>query len=81
MNAEILTYSRARGLFAGVDLSGSVVSQDKDETRLLFDGKLIPFEDILRGRVAPPAASEPLLSVLRKYVIQARDQAANTNPR
>jgi SH3 domain-containing YSC84-like protein 1 len=81
MNAEILTYSRARGLFAGVDLSGSVVSQDKDETRLLFDGKLIPFEDILRGRVTPPAASEPLLSVLRRFAVQARDQAANTNPR
>jgi len=81
MSDKILTYSRARGLFAGVDLSGTVVKQDHDETALLF-GKMIPADDILRGEVAPPAASEPLLSTLRKVSDQARsrDQAANTNP-
>src|SRR6202041_1772120 len=46
MKAEMLTYSRARGLFAGVDLSGSAVTQDKDETHLLY-GKFVPFEEIL----------------------------------
>jgi lipid-binding SYLF domain-containing protein len=75
MRAEVLTYSRARGLFAGIDLSGSAISQDKDETRLLF-GKMVSFEDILRGRVAPPAASEPFLSVVRKYSMQAKDEAS-----
>jgi lipid-binding SYLF domain-containing protein len=75
MKAEVLTYSRARGLFAGIDLSGSVVSQDKDETRLLY-GKMVPFEDILRGKVPPPPASETFLSVLRKYSMQAKDQAS-----
>ncbi len=82
MSDKILTYSRARGLFAGVDLSGTAVKQDHDETALLF-GKMIPADDILRGRVAPPPASEPLLSTLRKVSDQARgrDQAANTNPR
>lgn len=82
MNDKILTYSRARGLFAGIDLSGSVVTQDKDETRILF-GKMVSFDDILHGRLAPPASSEPLLSVLRKVSEQARDrdQAANSNPR
>ena len=75
MRAEVLTYSRARGLFAGIDLSGSALSQDKDETRLLY-GKMVPFEDILRGKVAPPRASEPFLSVVRKYSMQAKDQAA-----
>ena len=81
MNDKILTYSRARGLFAGIDLSGSVVKQDKDETRLLFDGKMVSFEDILHGRVAPPPASEPLLSVLRRVSEQARsrEQAANSH--
>jgi lipid-binding SYLF domain-containing protein len=72
MKDKILTYSRARGLFAGVDLSGSVVKQDKDETRLLFEGKMVPAEDILRGRIAPPPASDPLLSVLRKVSEEAR---------
>src|SRR5271170_674412 len=43
MRAEVLTYSRLRGLFAGVDLSGAVIKQDKDETIALF-GKMVPFE-------------------------------------
>jgi lipid-binding SYLF domain-containing protein len=74
MRAEVLTYSRARGLFAGIDLSGSAISQDKDETRLLF-GKMVSFEDILRGRTPAPPASEPFLSVVKKYSRQARDEA------
>ncbi len=76
MRAEVLTYSRARGLFAGIDLSGSALNQDKDETRILF-GKMVSFEDILRGKVPAPEASEPFLAVLRKYAAQARDQAEN----
>lgn len=72
MSDKILTYSRARGLFAGVDLSGTVVKQDKDETRLLFGGTLNSPDAILTGKVAPPAASEPLLSVLRKVSEEAR---------
>jgi len=75
MRAEVLTYSRARGLFAGIDLSGTAISQDKDETRLLY-GKMVSFEAILRGKVAAPAAAEPFLSVVRKYSIQSKDQAA-----
>src|ERR1700723_1953740 len=46
MKSEVLTYSRARGLFAGIDLSGSAVTQDKDETRILY-GKFVPFGEIL----------------------------------
>ncbi len=65
MKDKILTYSRARGLFAGVDLSGTVVKQDKDETMLLF-GKMESPNDILMGKVTPPAASRPFLSELRK---------------
>ena len=80
MRAEVLTYSRARGLFAGIDLSGSALTQDKDETRILF-GKMVPFEDILRGKVPAPEASEPFLAALRKFASQARDQAENSNPK
>jgi lipid-binding SYLF domain-containing protein len=82
MKDKILTYSRARGLFAGVDLSGTVVKQDKDETRILF-GKMASSEDILHGSIAPPSSSEPLLSVLRKVSEEARgrERAENTNPR
>src|SRR5713101_3939653 len=54
MRAEVLTYSRARGLFAGIDLSGAALTQDKDETRMLY-GKFEPFSEILNGRVRPTA--------------------------
>jgi lipid-binding SYLF domain-containing protein len=79
MRAEVLTYSRTRGLFAGIDLSGAAISQDKDETRILF-GQMVSFQDILHGKVAPPAGSEPFLTAVRRYSMQAKDQAANTNP-
>lgn len=78
MHAEVLTYSRARGLFAGVDLSGSVVSQDKDETRLLY-GKFEPFAAILDGRVHPPAASHTFLAAVRKYSAQSHDKETSEN--
>jgi SH3 domain-containing YSC84-like protein 1 len=81
MRAEVLTYSRNRGIFAGVDLSGTAISQDKDETRLLYDGRMIPFQDILAGKVPPPPSSEPFLAALKKYSMQARTQAANNNSR
>jgi SH3 domain-containing YSC84-like protein 1 len=72
MKAEMLTYSRARGLFAGVDLSGSAVTQDKDETHLLY-GKFVPFETILTGQVHPPAGSGAFEAAVRKYANQAAD--------
>jgi lipid-binding SYLF domain-containing protein len=78
MRAEVLTYSRARGVFAGIDLSGAVVNQDKDETTLLY-GKPIPFADVLGGKVAPPAASEPFLAAVKKYSTQAREQGKVDN--
>src|ERR1700722_2009225 len=72
LKAELLTYSRARGIFAGIDLSGAAVSQDKDSTRLLY-GKMIPFSRILAGKVPPPEGSHALLAALRKYSEQARN--------
>jgi lipid-binding SYLF domain-containing protein len=79
MRAEVLTYSRARGIFAGIDLTGAAITQDKDETTLLY-GKAIPFEDILSGRVSPPQGSEPFLAAVRKYSGQAREQSEVSGP-
>jgi lipid-binding SYLF domain-containing protein len=76
MRAEVLTYSRARGLFAGIDLSGAVLTQDKDETRLLY-GSFVPFSEILNGKVQATAVSEPFLSVVRKYSIQSKESSSN----
>ncbi|HEX4425245.1 MAG TPA: lipid-binding SYLF domain-containing protein [Terriglobales bacterium] len=79
MRAEILTYSRSRGVFAGIDLSGSAISQDKDETRTLY-GRMVPFADILNGHAAPPEGSAPFLAAVRKYSHQANDQGKMVEP-
>jgi len=76
MRAEVLTYSRARGLFAGIDLSGAAITQDKDETRLLY-GNYVPFADILSGKVEPTHVSEPFLSAVRRYSSQSRESSKN----
>jgi len=73
MKAEVLTYSRARGLFAGIDLSGASISQDKDSTRILY-GKMVPFSVILRGKTAAPNGSNAFLTAVRKYSHQAKEQ-------
>ena len=78
MRAEVLTYSRTRGLFAGIDLSGAVINQDKDSTTILY-GKMIPFETILSGKVEPPSGSSSFLAAVSKYSSQSKDQAANTD--
>ena len=78
MRAEVLTYSRARGLFAGIDLSGAVINQDKDETRILY-GNFVPFEDLLRGKVEATASSASFMTAVRKYSVQAKEQSKNEN--
>lgn len=76
MRAEVLTYSRARGLFAGIDLNGAALTQDKDETRVLY-GSFVPFADILGGKVQPTSVSEPFLSAVRKYSRQSKESSKN----
>src|SRR5215469_6346054 len=76
MKAEVLTYSRARGLFAGIDLNGAVVTQDKDETHLLY-GRFVPFSEILSGKVEPPAASKPFLAAVKRYSEQSHEAGQN----
>jgi lipid-binding SYLF domain-containing protein len=73
MKAEVLTYSRARGVFAGIDLNGSAITQDKDETKILY-GKTWPFASILSGKVPNPAGSATFLAAVRKYSHQAKEQ-------
>lgn len=68
--SAILSYSRSRGAFAGVDLKGAAVTQDKDATIELY-GRYIPIGSILTGKVRPPANSHPFLSAVRKYTSAA----------
>jgi len=66
LRAEVLTYSRARGLFAGISLNGAVLAQHKDETRAFY-GHMIPFRTILLGQITAPKEAEPWHAALVKY--------------
>jgi lipid-binding SYLF domain-containing protein len=67
LRAEMLTYSRARGLFAGVSLAGSTVRPDNDANERIY-GKKIPSKDIvLKGAVPPPASAKLMLETLEKH--------------
>ena len=70
MRAEVLTYSRARGVFAGVSLNGAVVKQDKDSTREFY-GHMVSFPASLKGEVEPPAGAYAFLSSLAKWAQEA----------
>ena len=70
MRAEVLTYSRARGLFAGVSLNGAVVKQDKDSTREFY-GRMVPFRTSLVGEIEPPPAANGFLTTLAKWAQEA----------
>lgn len=66
MTAQILTWSRSRGVFAGLSLSGATLRQDPDSNQALY-GKKLTNKEIVRGNVAPPPAASRLLGVLTKY--------------
>jgi len=66
MRAEILSYSRSRGLFAGISLEGSTLRPDNGANKSLY-GKEIPAKDIvLKGAVPPPASAQLLLATLNE---------------
>lgn len=65
MNAEMLTYSRARGLFAGVSLEGSTLRQDGEANQLVY-GREISARDIVKGGIDVPAAAKPMVDLLNR---------------
>ena len=66
LHAEILSYSRTRGVFAGVSLDGTVVSQDHSEDRKLY-GRDVRNQGVLMGDVRPPEVARSLISELERY--------------
>ncbi len=82
LRAQVLTYSRARGAFAGISLAGAVIKQDKDATREFY-GRMVPFRTSLTGKVEAPKNAFPFLNVLAKWAQKAADKdkpAENTKP-
>jgi len=76
MRAEVLTYSRARGAFAGVTVNGASITQDKDGTRILY-GRMVPSAQILKGQVKAPEGSHQFLATVRKYATEANAAEAS----
>jgi SH3 domain-containing YSC84-like protein 1 len=66
MRAEILTYSRARGLFAGVSLEGSTLRSDGEANENLYGRKITAREIVRQGSVPVPAAGQPLVDLLNQ---------------
>ena len=64
--AAVYTYSRSQGLFAGVSLEGTVIVT-RNEANSGYYGKAVNPEDILAGRIKPPAGAQALIKVLRKH--------------
>ena len=70
MRAQVLTYSRARGVFAGVSLNGAVMKQDKDSTREFY-GHMMTTKAALTGEVDPTPAANAFLTTLAKWAQEA----------
>jgi SH3 domain-containing YSC84-like protein 1 len=71
LKSELLTYSRSHGLFAGIDLDGTSVSQNTEDTNTYY-GAPHSFEEILKGNVLPPDSSKPFLRTVVKYFRDAQ---------
>jgi lipid-binding SYLF domain-containing protein len=66
LRAEVLTYSRARGLFAGISLTGSTVRPDNDANERIYDKKVDATDIIRKGAVAVPPAAQKMVALLNQ---------------
>jgi SH3 domain-containing YSC84-like protein 1 len=71
LESELLTYSRSKGLFAGISLDGTDVSQNDDDTAALY-GHLVPFRTILSGQTPAPAGAHEFVSAVSHYFNRAQ---------
>lgn len=71
MNTEMLTYSRSRGVFAGLTLEGAVVQQDNDSTHAIY-GRHMMFRNILSRKATTPRSAEAFLRAVSEAGQQAK---------
>lgn len=72
LNAEFLTYSRSKGLFAGIDLDGTVLSQNQEDTRTEY-GSNVPFAEVLKGSVPTHENARTFVHTVAKYFVVSKD--------
>lgn len=75
LNAEVLTYSRAKGIFAGLDLSGSAVRRDDDSMKAFY-GPGVSTRAVLHGDVPAPGSAQPFLDAVKGAKAEAASAAA-----
>jgi len=68
LHAEILSWSRSRGVFAGISLQGATLRPDDDSNKELYKTK-VTNQEILTGKVAPPKESAGFMKVLQDYSV------------
>ena len=73
MSAELLSYSRNKGLFAGIDLDGTSVSQNSDDTAVYY-GQPQRFEQVLKGDIPVPPGAVPFVRDVAQNFIRAKHQ-------
>ena len=71
LGAELLTYSRSKGLFAGIDLNGDTVSQNIDDTTTYY-GEAHTFRSVLKGDVAVPEGAIPFVKTVAHAFVDAK---------
>jgi lipid-binding SYLF domain-containing protein len=79
MRAEVLTYSRARGVFAGVTLNGAAIRQDKGSTEAFY-GRMVPYKSIFAGETPVPAEAQPFVGSVSKYATQSKAEKQPEKP-
>jgi lipid-binding SYLF domain-containing protein len=73
MRAEVLSYSRSRGVFAGATLEHGTIKQDKDSTRAFY-GRMVPLATSLSGEIDVPSTTYPFLDPLARWARNAADK-------
>jgi lipid-binding SYLF domain-containing protein len=70
LNAKIISYSRSKGLFAGLELKGAVITQDKGSNRAIYDQEVSAQDILIEGKVRAPEAVEIFPQTLRQFSAQ-----------
>jgi len=73
LDTQVLTYSRAKGAFAGITLNGSKIAQDEDST-VAFYGKALPLRATLTGKVRTPASARPFIAAVSRAKVMGENK-------